>query len=377
AHQEGVSELELALSPAGRPVACLLSLRPIAGPGQMPSGVIATLRPVEQVRQLVQRQLGATAALSLDDLVSRSAGMRQVVRQARIAARGAAPVLIRGEGGAGKNPLARAIHNEGQRADKPFLALDCRAIPHELMASELLGYERDASRQGRPSKFELAAGGTLLLDQIESLTLEMQAALLSALETGHFLRLGGQRPIALDARIMAATAADLERLVAEGSFIAHLYYRFGVFNLSLPPLRLRPEDIEELIERFLGRLAGQDGGACRVDAEAAGLLARYPWPGNVRELESALERAAAHCRDGLIRLVDLPERVRSGRPLGLGAPPPEPPLSVADAEREAIIRAGRAAGGRVGEMAGLLRIGRTTLWRKMKRLNLSPADFKG
>jgi transcriptional activator for dhaKLM operon len=276
----------------------------------------------------------------------------------------------------GKNHLARAIHNESRRSKGPFLAIDCRAIPHELTAGELLGYEESARADGRPSKFELAHGGTLLLDQIESLSLEMQTVLVRVLETGHLMRLGGTTPVPLDTRITAATTADLGRLVAEGSFSSHLYYRFGVFDIEIPPVRERREDLPLLVERFLARISQRDDRPYWLDGEALAVLGRYPWPGNVRELEGALERAASHCRDGTVRVMDLPEVVRTGRVVSGESPQPLPVLTFADAEREAIIRAGRACRGRVGEMAAQLGIGRTTLWRKMKRLGITVEALK-
>ncbi len=360
----------------GRSITCLASLRLIGEGAARPAGYIVMLRPIEQVRQLVHQQLGTQATLTLDDLTSQTPRMREILRQARIAARGTAPVLIRGEGGVGKNHLARAIHNDSQRAEKPFIVIDCRAIPHELMPSEFLGRERGTGILGRPSKFELAHGGTLLLDQVETLSLELQTALLRVLETGHVMRLGGSRPIQLDVRIMAATTANLETNVAEGSFIPHLYYRFGVFNIEIPPLRERVEDIPLVAERFLARISQRDDRPYWINDETVAILCRYPWPGNVREMESVLERAISQSHDGVIRVVDLPEVVRSGRIITSDSPQAEPLLSVADAEREAIIRAGKACQGQVTEMARQLGIGRTTLWRKMKRLNLSAADFK-
>jgi len=384
-HEE-VRDEETTFVLRGRRIPCLASLRPIGGryidpaSGGMsngqPSGHILLLRPIDQVRRLVHQQFGSRAALTLDDLASQTSRMREVIRQARIAARGAAPVLIRGEGGVGKNHLARAIHNESQRSDRPFIVIDCRAIPHELMAAEFLGHARGTGILGQPSKFELAHGGTLLLDQIESLSLELQTALLRVLETGYVMRLGGSQPIQLDVRIMSATMADLERRVSEGSFISHLYYRFGVFNIHIPPVRERIDDIPLIAERFLARIGQRDERALWIDDEAMAILCRYPWPGNVREMESALERAVAHSQDGVVRVVSLPEGVRSGRVITSESPQAEPVLSVAEAEREAIIRAGQATHGRVGDMAQQLGIGRTTLWRKMKHFNISPADFK-
>lgn len=357
-------------------ITCLASLRPIGEGLSNNAGQILMLRPMAEVRQLIHQQMGTQATLTLQDLTGQSSGMRRVLRQAHFAARGTAPVLLRGEGGVGKNHLARAIHNDSERAKRPFVVIDCRAIPHELMASEFLGREKHTGILGRPSKFELAHGGTLLLDQVESLSLELQTALLRVLETGHVMRLGGTQPIQLDVRIMAATTSKLEDQVAEGSFISHLYYRFGVFTVHIPPVRERNDDIPLLAEHFLSRISRRDDRQYEVDEEALTILCCYPWPGNVREMESVLERAISQSNDGIVRIVDLPDSVRSGRIITSNSPRPEPVLSVADAEREAILRSGWACQGRVSEMAEQLGIGRTTLWRKMKRLNISPVDFK-
>ncbi len=358
----------------GRAVRSLVSLRPIIDGSSQVMGYITLLRPIEQVRQLVQQQAGAHASITIDDVYGESSAMRRVLRQARIAARGLAPVLLRGEGGVGKNHVAQAIHNDSSRANKPFMAINCRAIPHELMANELLGEENDT--RIRPSKFELVEGGTLLLDSVDSLSLEMQSALLQMIETGYVMRLGGTHPIAVDVRIIAATSEDLEQRVTEGGFLPHLYYRFGVFNITIPPLRQRAEDLPLLAERFLARITQRDSRATWIDDEAMAILRRYPWPGNVRELESALERALHQSQDGSIRVSHLPDTVRQGRVITSYSMQPQPLLSMTDAEREAIVRAGWACRGRVGEMARNLQIGRTTLWRKMKLHNINPDQFK-
>ena len=374
-HRE-LRDVEATFQSDRNPIHCLVNLRPVFGGEEHPIGYIAMLRPIEHVRRLVHQQIGARATLSLDDVSSSASSMRPVLRQARIAARGTAPVLLQGEGGVGKNHLARAIHNEGPRADAPFIAINCKAIPHELMVSELLGYEQKASSSSRPSKFELASGGTLLLDQVENVSLEMQAALLHLIETGHVMRLGSARPISVDVRIIVATTCDLSERVAEGSFMSHLYYRFGVFRITIPPLRERVEDIPLLAERFLARITRRSDVSCWIEDEAMAILVRYPWPGNVRELESVLERALSESQDSTVRVADLPAAVRKGRVLTEASPDPQPVLSIEDAEREAIMRAGRAFEGRVTRMAQQLGIGRTTLWRKMKRLDISPEQFK-
>jgi transcriptional activator for dhaKLM operon len=244
------------------------------------------------------------------------------------------------------------------------------------MAHEILGHEKDMQTQGQPSKFELADGGTLLLDEIESLSLELQTALLQVIESGAVLRRGSIYPIPVDARIIASTTANLEKLVAEGSFLPHLYYRFGVFNIRIPPLRERQEDVPLLAERFLARITTRDSRATWLEDDALQILYRYPWPGNVRELESALERALHQSEDGVIRPPDLPEVIRNGRVLTGTSPRAQPVLSFIEAEREAILQAGWACQGRVSEMAQTLGIGRATLWRKMKLLNLTPRHFK-
>jgi transcriptional regulator of acetoin/glycerol metabolism len=371
-----LADVELTLPMAGRDVRCMLTLRPIFEAGPLPVSYVALLSPIEHVRQIAQQQYGAQTTLSIEDVQAVSGAMRRVVRQARTAARGLAPVLVRGEGGVGKNLLARAIHNDGPRAGGPFIDINCQAIPHELMPREILGHEQDTNTRGQPSKFELAEGGTLLLDEIENLSLELQAALLHVIETRHVMRLGSSTPIPVDARIIATSTANLEDLVAQGSFLSHLYYRFGVFKIDVPSLRERVEDIPLLAERFLARQTARESRAMWIEDEAVVTLGRYPWPGNVRELESVLERAMSQCRDGVIRATDLPEAVRDGRVLSGHYPLARPVISVGEAEREAILRAGWASRGRVTEMARLLGIGRSTLWRKMKALDISPATFK-
>lgn len=374
-HQE-MTDVEASLAVNNQIVECMISLLPVTYGSAKNTGFIAMLRPMEHVRRLVHQQVGTQATLVMEDMSVQSASMRMVMRQARTAARGTAPVLLRGEGGVGKNHLARAIHNDSERGHMPFLAINCRAIPHELMISEFMGQEQGSNVDGRPSKFELANGGTLMFDQIESLSLEMQAALLHVIETGHVMRLGSSRSIPVDVRIIGATSDDLEKLVAAGHFVSHLYYRFGVFNITIPPMRERTEDIPLLAERFLARISLRDGRAAWIDDEATAVLRRYPWPGNVRELESILERALHHSSDNIIHVADLPEAIRSGRLVIANSPQAEPVLTTTEAEREAIIRAGWACQGRLTEMSHHLGIGRTTLWRKMKRFNLSPGQFK-
>lgn len=380
ARGESLQDAEVTFISEEVAVDCLVSLHPMINGQRGPVGYIMNLRPIQQVRQLVNRLTGAQAKLTLDDFLGNSPLLRRVRRQARIAARGSAPVLLRGEDGVGKDPLAQAIHNEGGRAEGPFVSINCMALPHEMMISEFLGYEPGgfpgAPAEGRPSKFELAHGGTLFLDEVESLSLEAQAALLQVLQAGSVTRLGGLRPIPIDVRVIATTAIDLEQLVAEGSFRSDLYYRFGVFLIDVPALRERPEDIPMLAEHVLERIARQWQRPFRLEREALDKLLAYPWPGNNRELATVLERAAAHAEEGIIRVRNLPTSVRSGWVITPGARVPQPVLSVQEAERDAILRAGWAFEGRVNQMAEHLGLSRTTLWRRMKRLGINASDFR-
>jgi transcriptional activator for dhaKLM operon len=358
----------------------LVSLRVIRDAEGQPVTYIATLRRIEQVRQLVTRLVGAQARLTLDDMVGHGVAARRVRRQALAAADAKACVLLVGESGTGKNVLARAIHNGGRRADGPFLAMNCRAIPHELVLGEFLGFEAGAFNSGpatgQPSKFELAHGGTLFLDEVEALPLEMQAALLRVVEAGDVIRLGGTRVIPIDTRLIAATSAQLDAKVTEGAFRADLLLRLSSFVINTLPLRERPEDIRPLIHRLLEKLSVQMGHTLTITPPAIEALCAYPWPGNVRELESVMERAALACEGQPIRPEHLPALVRQRRALAKGKPTTEPVRSLAEAEQNAILSAGRAAHGNLTQAAQFLGIGRTTLWRKMKELGIRVEDFR-
>ncbi len=380
ARGEELSDVETSLVVNAVARECLVSLRVIRDANGQPVTYIATLRRIEQVRQLVTRLVGAQARLTLDDMVGHGVAARRVRRQALAAADAKACVLLVGESGTGKNVLARAIHNGGRRADGPFLAINCRAIPHELVLGEFLGFEAGAFNSGpatgQPSKFELAHGGTLFLDEVEALPLEMQAALLRVVEAGDVIRLGGTRVIPIDTRLIVATSAQLDAKVAEGAFRADLLLRLSSFVINTLPLRERPEDVLPLIHRLLEKLSVQMGHTLTITPPAIEALCAYPWPGNVRELESVMERAALACEGQPIRPDHLPAMVRQRRALAKGKPTTEPVRSLAEAEQNAILAAGRAAHGNLTQAAQFLGIGRTTLWRKMKELGIRVEDFR-
>jgi transcriptional activator for dhaKLM operon len=374
---QSLIETEVAFQVKGMQVGCLISLFPIQREAKGETdGCILTLRRIEQVHRLVQRMVGARALFALADFVGETNIVNQVRRQAQVAARSQSPVLIQGESGTGKGVIARAIHNESARAEGPFVTVNCRVLPRDMIVSEFLGYEGGAFRgsvQGQPSKFELAHAGTLQLEEVDALPLEMQAALLRVIETGEVMRLGGRRVIPVDVRFIATSSADLERHVIEGGFRADLYYALSRVAIRLPALRDRLSDLPLLINAALDRLRRQTGRRIEIANEALPALRRYRWPGNVRELENVLERAAALAEQGVIEVRHLPDAIRgrSGH-----AQPTERVPALHEAEYEAIVRAGWACQGNITKMAEILGIGRTTLWRKMKSVGMRVEDFR-
>jgi DNA-binding NtrC family response regulator len=246
----------------------------------------------EEVRRMRRR---ASGALSFKDLTSKSPDMERLIRLAERAAKSNIPVLIEGESGVGKEVLARAIQGSGDRRGKPFVTVNCGAIPENLVESTLFGHEKGAftgATEKHAGKFVEASGGTLFLDEIGELPLDAQVKLLRALQEGEVDPVGGKRSVRVDIRLISATNRSLLDLVKEGKFREDLYYRLNVFPMTLPPLRARREDIPDLVRSFCARFSAEEGKRVRAIApEAMALLTRYPWPGNVRQLENALFRA--------------------------------------------------------------------------------------
>jgi DNA-binding NtrC family response regulator len=304
-----------------------------------------------------------------------SPAMQLLAAQLERLAGAAAPVLLLGESGAGKEVAARRLHARGPRAAEPFVALNCAAIPRDLLESEVFGHERGAftgAHERRIGAAERAGAGTLLLDEVAELDLTLQAKLLRLLEDGRFLRVGGAKELPLAARIIAATNADLAARVAEGRFRGDLYWRLAVVELRVPPLRERPEDVLQLARQCLDAAAvpgGQGGPALSPEAEAA--LLAHSWPGNVRELRNRITRAALLCAAPLVTPADLfPERGALDKTAS-----PTTLAEVRDAaEREHIRRVLLRCGGRAGEAARMLAISRTTLWERMRRLGLATLE---
>ncbi|AEW05234.1 GAF modulated sigma54 specific transcriptional regulator, Fis family [Sulfobacillus acidophilus DSM 10332] len=260
------------------------------------------------------------ATISFNNLVGNSPKFLDAVNQARAVARSDAPVLILGETGTGKELMAQAIHSASRYAAGPFVAVNCGAIPHELIGSELFGFEggsfTGAAKEGRPGKFELADGGTIFLDEIGELPLALQPYLLRVLDLGEVTRIGGQSPFRLNVRVIAATNQDLETMVENGTFRRDLYYRLNVIAIVLPPIRERPGDAIRLLEHFVTRIAQKTGRPVPPISPALSVaLDRYPWRGNVREIRNLAERImAALPVDGTVTIKALPDAFRQADP---------------------------------------------------------------
>ena len=257
---------------------------------------------------------GNYARYTFDDLIGVSDNFVQLKRFAEQISATSSPILIQGESGTGKELFANAIHCTSQRKDKPFVAVNCAAIPRDLIGSELFGYVggsfTGASRTGAKGKFELADGGTLFLDEIGEMPVEMQSVLLRALEDNCITRIGATKPINVDVRIITATNKDLTKCIADGSFRADLYYRLNVINLTMIPLRRRRADIKELAEYFLERFAHENGkNIHEISPAAVVAMTEYDWPGNVRELRNCMEYSVIVCKSDCIEFEDLPQSI--------------------------------------------------------------------
>lgn len=362
---------------------------------------------IDQVVELVRRAAesaakpisGRTENTPMPELLGKAPAMQQVFRAIGRLSRSAVSVLITGESGTGKELVARALHEHSPRSSKPFIALNTSAIPSELLESELFGHEKgaftgaDALRRGR---FEQADGGTLFLDEIGDMPTGLQTRLLRVLAEGEFYRVGGQSPIRVDVRVIAATHQNLEDRVARGLFREDLFHRLNVIRMELPPLRARREDVADLLDHYLGVAATELGvERKRIASDARAALETYAWPGNVRELVNLCRRLTVLAPGGEIRLEDLPSEIRGastvvdadGWPQVLAAwaeaeslrrdAVPLLDTALPEFERALIRVALRHTSGHRQEAAKLLGWGRNTLTRKLKELAMEEYAAEG
>jgi two-component system response regulator AtoC len=289
-------------------------------------------------------------------------------------------VLVTGESGTGKELVARALHESSARKNRPFIKVNCAAIPRELIESEFFGHERGAftgAINAKPGRFELASGGTLFLDEIGAIPLETQVKLLRALQEGEFERVGGVRTIQVDVRLVAATNADLRKQIEEGTFREDLFYRLNVVEVKLPALRDRAFDIPLLVDHFISKYNARLNKSVQgITPEALSLLTSYSWPGNVRELENVIERAVLFTDGPKVQVEHLPAEIANkGRP-GSDATSQEVEqvrAAMSQLERQLIHKALEQTGGNVTHTARLLKLSRKGLQLKMKELGLRDA----
>jgi len=354
-------------------------------------GLLGTIRVAAE--RAARVRAATQAASGTENFIAAAPAMRKLLEEVRAIAPFQTTVLVTGETGTGKELVARAIHSLSPRGGKALVALNCAAVPEQLLEDELFGHVKGAftgAQSARDGRFEQADGGTLFLDEIGDMSLPLQSKLLRVLQEREFEKLGSSHTVKVDVRVVAATSADLQRRIDEGSFRPDLYYRLNVVHLRLPPLRERHEDIRPLAEHLLAKFcAGAGLPAKSVSEEAWDALAAYPWPGNVRQLQNAVERAAVLTGAATeIQLQDLPEEVREaaaegagGSPAAFLTKPAQRPPDIPDAginfdavvtrvERDLLLQSLAKAGGNKMRAAQLLGMKRTTFVEKLKRLGI-------
>jgi len=305
------------------------------------------------------------------DICGQAPALVQARELARRAAQAECAVLLLGESGTGKELFAQAIHQASPRHRGPFVPIDCAAIPRELLEAELFGYApgafSGASKAGKPGKFELAHGGTVFLDEIGEMPLEMQAKLLRVLQEYQVVRLGGLAPVPVDCTVIAATNRALEAMVLHGQFRRELWYRLDVLRISIPPLRERREDIRLLVEAYWGRKSREFGKEVQLAEATLRVLEQYSWPGNVREVVNVVERLLVSATTLVLEPEDLPPALRQSVPEEKSASRLlHLPTVVAEVERHTLERALRQAQGNCSEAARLVGMSRASFYRKLK-----------
>ena len=326
-------------------------------------------RVFEQVTNVLSK---IEAHQHFPEIIGQSKAMRGILSQIMKVAPTDSTVLISGESGTGKEIVTTSIYEHGLRKNRPFIKLNCVAIPEGLLESELFGHEKGAFTGAvtkKVGKFEIANGGTIFLDEIGDMPLNTQAKILRVLQERGFERVGGTRSITVDVRFIAATNKNLERMVKEGEFREDLYYRLNVFSLHLPPLRGRKEDIPLLVEHFLKN----DPKSAQVSSTALQLLMNYSWPGNVRELQNSVERAAVMCENGTIEAHHLPVNITKGltnQVTGAFQGSLSIDEQLREIEESMIIESLRKTGGVQARAAEFLGINQRSLWHRIKKYKI-------
>ena len=364
---------EVFIHTENRVIQILCTVKPIFDATGKIQGSIIVFNEIKRIRKLLNEMAGAQARFTFKDIIGVSPSITEAKRLAKIAATSSSSVLLLGDTGTGKELFAHAIHNHSTRKERPFLAINCGAIPRELLESELFGYAEGSftgSRKGgRPGKFELADGGTVFLDEIGEMPADMQVKLLRVLQTGEVCRIGEHKSISVDVRIIAATNARIKREIDQKNFREDLFYRLNVFPIKIPPLKDRREDIVHLAKHFLDRSSNitQKQGV-KFTTEAEDKLVNYQWPGNVRELENIVERAVnmVDGKDIGSGILDI-SSVSSGT-LAVGNTSGS---RLEELEKQAILKILEELKFNMSRSAKMLGISRATLYNKIKKYNLT------
>ena len=349
------------------------------GTGGVTGAIECFQEPFSDLVPESQRQVKRSDAVPFQDIIGNDPKIRTIIEILAVAAKTDAHILVTGETGTGKDVFARCVHKASPRNEGRFIKVNCAAMPGELLESEFFGYEKGAftdAKTDKPGRFQMAEGGTIFLDEIAELPLNLQAKLLQVLDEKTFYPLGASKPVSVDVRVLSSTNRDLEQMVSEGTFRQDLYYRLNVIAVEIPPLRDRLSDIPLLIDHFLKEFFPHDGMVPSdgvLTAEAQDLLLRYPYPGNVRELKHIIEHASVMSQGKPITPAMLPELLVRVSPQQAGTDSRirKPGMSPSDDEERAhILAALRDHSWNRRKTADALSIDRTTLWRKMKRLGL-------
>ena len=357
----------------------LASWEPIINERGEVTGGVFIIRPINQVQNLVNRLSGHSATMEFKDIIGQSPEIREAIRLAKLTAASTSSVLLQGESGTGKEIFAQAIHNSSLRSNGPFVAVNCGAIPRELIGSELFGYEEGAftgaKRGGKPGKFELADGGTLFLDEIGDMPFEQQTALLRVLQEKKVARIGSTRMTPVNVRLICATNKNLRQEVEKGTFREDLFYRLNVITITIPPLRQRREDVPLLFNHFLEKLSSDWNCTFQVGPGVMECLIKYKWPGNVRELQNVVERVAHFAENGLITVKNLPLEMRETSITGsestetlysLPNNREERKKQVMEREKQQLLALLNKHGGNISKVAREMGVSRKTIYNKMR-----------
>ncbi len=368
---ESLIDSEIAIKQDGNTISYTLSINPILSSNDQVTGKILIFNELKRAKNLVTSMIGAKANFTFADVIGNHPKFIETVEQAHMASLVNSNVLLLGESGTGKDVLAQSIHNNGSRRSGPYIAINCAAIPRDLIASELFGYSEGAftgsRRGGNPGKFELADGGTIFLDEIGETPLELQASLLRVIEDKTIMRIGGKHATRVDVRIIAATNKNLKEEVKRGMFRDDLYYRLNVFTINMVPLRERKEDIKILLEYFINKNGnGMGKKISGVDELVLRKFLEYNWPGNIRELQNVIERMMNMAPSNVLTVALVPPEIMENRHPVFHA---QEIVSPKDHERELIERMVRS-GMPKREIATKLKIARSTLYRKLERYGI-------